>query len=111
MKIETQNTALKQAEQKVKRIKNFYNHLQIFVIMMIGLLVFSNTIISFFESVTDNPNTLKWIESNIWVNALLWFIGLAIHGLVAFRYKPNLIETWEKKKKIQNYLYQLAELL
>lgn len=98
MELKKQNNALKQAEQKVKRIKNFYNHLQIFVIMMIGLLFFSNTIISFFESVTDNPNTLKWIKSNIWVNALLWFVGLLIHGIIAFRYKTNFIENWEKKK-------------
>jgi uncharacterized membrane protein YraQ (UPF0718 family) len=88
----------KQAEKRVKRIRNFYNHLQIFVIIMAPILLFSNAIIGFFESYIDNVNTLEWVKANIWINALLWFIGVAIHGLFVFKDKVNLTDKWEKNK-------------
>lgn len=88
----------KQAEKRVKRIKNFYNHLQIFVIMMLLILFFSNTIINFFESHIHNTGTLKWARVNIWINCLLWAFGLLVHGLYAYKYKVTFIEKWEKEK-------------
>ncbi|MGY8940381.1 MAG: 2TM domain-containing protein [Flavobacteriales bacterium] len=88
----------KQAEKRVKRIRNFYNHLQIFVIIMAPILLFSNSIIGFFESYIINGNTLEWVKVNIWINALLWFIGIAIHGLFVFKDRVNFIDKWEKNK-------------
>ena len=91
-------TKIKQAEKRVKRIRDFYNHLQVFVIVMVILLLFSNTIIDFFESHIDNLNWLKWLRANIWINALLWFVGLLIHGVFTFKYKLGFIEKWEQRK-------------
>jgi hypothetical protein len=88
----------KQAEKRVKRIRNFYNHLQIFVIIMAPILLFSNAIIGFFESYIINGNTLEWVKVNIWINALLWFTGIAIHGLFVFKDRVNFIDKWEKNK-------------
>jgi hypothetical protein len=88
----------KQAEKRVKRIRNFYNHLQIFVIIMAPILLFSNSIIGFFESYIINGNTLECVKVNIWINALLWFIGIAIHGLFVFKDRVNFIDKWEKNK-------------
>lgn len=88
----------KKLEERVKRIKSFYNHLQIFVIMMLVLALFSNTIIEFFETHVSNINSLKWIKANIWINSLLWLFGIAIHGIYAFKYKISFIDKWEKKK-------------
>ncbi|WP_237275389.1 2TM domain-containing protein [Tenacibaculum ovolyticum] len=87
-----------QVEKRVKRIKKFYNHLQVFAIMMIVLLLFSNRIFDFFESHIHNPGTLKWARTNIWANCLLWAFGLLIHGLYTFKYKVTFIEKWEKQK-------------
>ena len=98
MESNTKYNAYQKAEKKVKRIKFFYNHLQKFVIMMLILLLFSNTIIDFFESYTDNIHTLQWVRANIWVNVFLWFIGLSIHGLFAFKNKINFIDKWENSK-------------
>jgi uncharacterized membrane protein YraQ (UPF0718 family) len=88
----------KQAEKRVKRIRDFYNHLQIFVFIMAAILLFSNAIIGFFESYIDNGNTLEWVKVNIWINALLWFIGVTIHGLLVFKDKVHFIDKWEKNK-------------
>ena len=96
-------TKIKQAEKRVKRIRDFYNHLQVFVIVMVILLLFSNTIIEFFESHIDNPNWLKWLRANIWNNALLWFVGLLIHGFFTFKYKIGFIDKWEEKK-VQEFM-------
>ena len=85
-------------EKRVKRIKNFYNHLQVFVIMMLILAFFSNTIFDFFESHIHNKGTLKWAKSNIWINCLLWAFGVLVHGLYAFKNKITFFEQWENKK-------------
>jgi uncharacterized membrane protein YGL010W len=98
MEYNIKNNTYKQAEKRVKRIKNFYNHLQIFVIIMLPVLLLYNYIIGFFESYIDNGNSLEWVKANIWVNVLLWFIGLTIHGIFAFKYKFNFVDKWEKNK-------------
>ena len=98
MEFNTKERTYKQAENRVKRIKNFYNHLQVFVIMMLVLLIFSNTIFNFLENNIHNPGTLKWARANVWVNCLLWGFGLLIHGLYTFKYKVTFIEKWEKEK-------------
>lgn len=98
MKQKEKNISYQEAEKRVKKIRNFYNHLQIFVIMMLVLVFCSGMIIRFFEERISNPGSLRWIESNIWINALLWFFGLAIHGIYVFKFNVNIIDKWEKKK-------------
>jgi hypothetical protein len=98
MESNIKESTCEQAEKRVKKIRDFYNHLQIFVIIMAPILLFSNAIIGFFESYIDNGNTLEWVKVNIWINALLWFIGVAIHGLFVFKDKVNFIDKWEKNK-------------
>jgi hypothetical protein len=98
MESNIKESVYKQAEKRVKRIRYFYNHLQIFVIIMVPIFLFSNAIIGFFESYIDNGNILEWVKVNIWINALLWFIGVAIHGLFVFKDKVNFIDKWEKNK-------------
>ena len=65
---------------------------------MAAILLFSNAIIGFFESYIDNGNTLEWLKVNIWINPLLWLIGIAIHALFVFKYKVNFIDKWEKNQ-------------
>jgi len=98
MKNNTNNTTYKEVEKNVKRMKNFYNHVQIFVIMILVLLLFSDIIVSFFEARITNPNSLNWIKANIWVNAVLWLFGLIIHGISVFKFKANFIDKWEQTK-------------
>tara|TARA_B110000240_G_C13353468_1_gene390757 strand:- start:405 stop:728 length:324 start_codon:yes stop_codon:yes gene_type:complete len=98
MKNNTNNTTYKEVEKNVKRMKNFYNHVQIFVIMILVLLLLSDIIVSFFEARITNPNSLNWIKANIWVNAVLWLFGLIIHGIYVFKFKANFIDKWEQTK-------------
>jgi hypothetical protein len=41
--------AYKQVAQKVKKMRDFYNHQQIFVSMMLVLVLFSDTVIDFLK--------------------------------------------------------------
>ena len=43
--------------ESVKKIKDFYNHLQIFAIMILVLVFFSDAIISFFEGRINSVGT------------------------------------------------------
>ena len=91
-------TTYKQAEKRVKRIRDFYNHLQIFVIMMVILVMFSNAIIEFFGIYISNENLLYWVKTTIWIHVLLCFVGPAIRGILTFRYNIDFVNNWEKKK-------------
>jgi hypothetical protein len=86
----------KQLVLKVKKIRDFYNHLQIFVGMI--FVLFSDTVIDFFEIYISNENVLYWIKINIWIPALLWTLGLAIHGIVPFGCTSNFVDYLGKKK-------------
>lgn len=91
------------AQKTVVKQKNFYNHLQLFVLIMLIIMFFSNTMFNFFENHIANPNTLKWVRANVWINSLLWGIGLIFHRTYAFKYKITFIDKWEKKK-IENIM-------
>ena len=88
----------KQAVKRVKRIRDFYNHLQIFVFIMAPILLFTDIIIGFFENYLMNGTTLEGVKVYIWINAFLWFIGVAIHGVFVFKDTFHFVDTWEKNK-------------
>jgi 4-amino-4-deoxy-L-arabinose transferase-like glycosyltransferase len=98
MELSGKNNMHAQAKKRIKRIKGFYNHLQIFVIIMLPILLFINTIIRFFESYMKKGDSLEWVKENIWLNAGLWLIAILIHGWVVFKFKVNFIDLWEKNK-------------
>ena len=98
MEVKSKNRGLKQARKIVRRMRGFYNHLQIFIIIMLFVLLFSNTFIDFFESYIENKNSLEKVKVNIWINVLLWLIAFVMHGLFVFKFKMNVIDDWEENK-------------
>jgi len=98
MEASERQNSYKVVESRVKRIKNFYNHLQLFLLMLLFLFFFSNTIIEFFEARMSNANSLQGLKPYIWINASLWLFGIVIHGIYAYKYKMNFVTQWEKKK-------------
>ena len=67
--------------------------------MMLVLVLFSDTVIVFFEIYISNKNTLYWIKINIWMPGLLLLIlGIAIHGIETISYTSNFVNHREKKK-------------
>ena len=83
------------AEEQVKRVKGFYMHLMIFVIVMIAVLIlgWNDIRVCFicFENTDALTNLLSFSP---------WALGLAIHGMVALRKIP-MFNRWEERKMRQ----------
>ena len=72
------------AQKRVEEIKGFYANLTSYVFVNIGLLVLN---------LVTSPNHL-WF---FWP-LLGWGIGVAIHGMMVFKYLPFFDQEWEQKK-------------
>lgn len=76
-----------EAKKRVKRIKGFYIHALIYVLVNLGIIMTSTSV---------GGSGFKSIDT-YWT-AIFWGIGLAAHGLSVFL--PNLIlgKNWEEEK-------------
>lgn len=80
------NERLRQAKKKVKKMKGFYIHALVYVLVNGFLLLVYYTLIQ------------QEFGNNTFVTPYLWGIGLAIHGFTVFG--PDLIlgNNWEAKE-------------
>ncbi len=76
------------AYKRVKRIKGFYTHLVIFIVIN-SIVLINNS----FQS----SNTFLWSWKNF-STALFWGIGLLAHGLSVFGRNIFFGKNWEEKK-------------
>jgi hypothetical protein len=84
----------RQAQKKVKEIKDFYQHLAVFILVTVMLLVIN---------LTTSPEYL-WF---IWC-ILGWGVGVLFHGLKAFGVSPFFNKEWEERK-IREFLEKEKE--
>ena len=87
------------AYKKVKRIKGFYSHLRIYVIINV-LIVISSLNRNFFGSSFNENGLSDW---HTYSTAIFWGIGLLAHGLSVFGREIFFSNDWEEKK-IQEYM-------
>ncbi|MWB96027.1 histidine kinase [Flavobacterium sp. GA093] len=73
-----------QARKKVTEIKEFYQHLTVFILVSIILIVIN---------LMTSPGYL-WF---VWC-LIGWGMGLVLHGLAAFNLPPFFDKEWEAKK-------------
>lgn len=78
------------AKKKVDRIKGFYKHLTIYIIINIFLLV-----LKYFNEIDYNDNFWRWETLNV---VFFWGIGLAIHFINVFGFNFILGKNWEEQK-------------
>lgn len=94
------------AKKRVEDIKGFYQHLIVYLLVNIGLIVLRSPIMVFFADNTPpraDENFLEWLDLNLLVTPLVWGIGLLIHGIAVFGATPGFVKKWEKRK-INEYL-------
>ena len=77
-----------QALKSVKRIKGFYSHLMIYLVINSGLLI------AVYSS-NANENFWRW---QTFSTVLCWGIGLVAHGLSVFLPGTLLGKNWEQNK-------------
>ncbi|MEC5167324.1 putative integral membrane protein [Flavobacterium sp. PL11] len=77
------------AFKRVKKIKGFYSHLLVYIVINIMILI---------VNVQRLDKGENYISFKNFSTALFWGIGLAAHGLSVFG--PNLVlgENWEQRK-------------
>ena len=79
------------ALRQVRRIRGFYKHLMIYVLVIGGLCIYGLLI----QPLTGRTSHAAWWP--LWP-AFGWGIGLLAHGLSAFETLPFLGADWEKRQ-------------
>lgn len=78
------------AYKRVKRIKGFYVHLLVYIIVNAFIIISNNHIDSF-----KNGTFFRW---ETFSTAFFWGIGLVAHGLSVFGRNFFFSKNWEEKK-------------
>ena len=78
-----------QALKRVKRIKSFYTHFVVYIVINIAL------IISNYQQLEPNES---FFSLRIFSTPLFWGVGLLAHGLSVFMPTMLLGKDWEEKK-------------
>ncbi|MEN2401554.1 2TM domain-containing protein [Flavobacterium sp. MC2016-06] len=88
------------AYRKVKRIKGFYTHLRVYVIINVIIIASNmNHYDIFKQGILENP-LFDW---RTYSTAMFWGIGLMAHALSVFGRDLFFSNDWEEKK-IQQYM-------
>ena len=87
------------AQKKVKKIKGFYSHLIVFIVINLFLSVFNiyrymNNGYEFSEIIT---------EFGVFSTPVFWGIGLFFHWMGVFGFKSLFSSNWEERK-IKEYM-------
>ncbi|MDN3676816.1 2TM domain-containing protein [Flavobacterium paronense] len=78
-----------QALKRVKRIKGFYTHLMVYVVVNLGILIAN------YKNLDANENFWRW---QTFSTVLFWGIGLFGHALSVFLPTVFLNKDWEERK-------------
>ena len=76
-----------QALKRVKRIKGFYSHLMVYVVINVLLLIVNNN--------NSIENFWRW---QTFSTVLFWGIGLLAHGMSVFMPALLMGKDWEERK-------------
>ena len=78
-----------QALKRVKKIKGFYSHLMVYIVINTMLLIVN------YKNMDANENFWRWQTFNTF---LFWGIGLLAHGFSVFMPGMLMGKDWEEKK-------------
>ncbi len=100
MTLELKENKLKKVKKKVEKIKNFYKHLIVFLIINLLFVISSNLLELNIQLFGDLKINNQWSFENpkhypLW---LIWGVFLIFHGLNTFIGPFFLNEKWEQKK-------------
>ncbi|WP_158728794.1 MULTISPECIES: 2TM domain-containing protein [unclassified Flavobacterium] len=85
----TDQLAYDNALKRVRKIKGFYTHLIVYIVINIMIIVLN------IQNLKPGQSYFQW---NNFATALFWGIGLAAHGLSVFLPPVFLGRDWEERK-------------
>lgn len=80
------------AKKKVKRVKDFYNHLTVYIVINIFLILMH---MGLFQHGIVNLEYPGW---TMFTTPFFWGIGLLFHGLYVFQDGIPFFKKWEERK-------------
>ena len=80
------------AIKKVKKIKDFYSHLTVYIIINSLLILFH---LGIFQTGAFDFNYIGW---SMFTTPFFWGIGLFFHWFTVFQDKFRFFKNWEDKK-------------
>ena len=98
MKNINQDSSYARAKQKVKKLRGFYKHLAIYLI--VNGFVYGLKIIKNFNMEVSNIEIWVIIPKGMW---FYWGIGLVIHAISVFGFLHLFSKNWEENK-INKYM-------
>ena len=89
MEISNQSIEYQKAAHRVKKLKGFYTHLAIYIIVNIFAFIMN------YRELEANENILHW---QLWTTPFFWGLGLLYHASRVFL--PNFMfgNSWEERK-------------
>ena len=84
------------AQKQVKRLKHFYRHVVLYIIMVIALLLVRYVLLPRMDWMLPDKGFQDWLYWNFVLFPVLWGVALAIHGLTVFRW--GAVKKWEDRK-------------
>jgi hypothetical protein len=94
-----QNQKYKRAQRRVKKIKGFYSHLIVYIV--INLLLSSFNIYRFMEDGYEFNEVIT--QFGVFSTPVFWGIGLFFHWMGVFGFKSVFSSDWEERK-IKEYM-------
>ncbi|MGI9552379.1 MAG: 2TM domain-containing protein [Aurantibacter sp.] len=93
-------TKYQKAKKRVARIRGFYNHLAVYIVVITALFILRGRInvVSISTEALGNPEFLRWFDWNFYGTPILWGIGLAFHGIKVFGNVSFFGRDWEERK-------------
>ncbi|WP_202700820.1 2TM domain-containing protein [Flavobacterium sp. UGB4466] len=92
------------AYRKVKKIKGFYTHLKVYLIVN-AIIIVSNLNRDYFSHSVYENGLLDW---RTYSTAICWGVALGIHAFTVFGPDIFFSSEWEQKK-IQKYMEREAQ--
>jgi hypothetical protein len=84
-----QELAYDTARKKVKKLKGFYTHLLVYLVVNV-MIIYTNY--------TYSKTTTSLFEFRNFSTAFWWGIGLLVHGINVFAFDLFFDKSWEERK-------------
>ena len=89
-----QNQKYKRAQKRVKKIKGFYSHLIVFIVINLLLITFN-----IYRYMDDGYEFTEAISKfSVFSTPVFWGIGLFFHWMGVFGFKSVFSSDWEERK-------------
>jgi len=98
-------SSYERAKKRVDRIKGFYGHLSVYIIVNLILLFIRSNYDFYFgqEGIPSDTIVLSDINWETYGTPIVWGVGLTIHAISVFGKNPFLGKQWEARQ-IEKYM-------